>query len=143
MSKVINFPTPEQGVLSAAELNFANEFIGAIELPELSVEHLTAVLSNASKIVFFSGDVEPGESRTIRLAKPKQLIRAAGNQCFTAALLGDIIRLTFDGDYLYDIYVDGAAELIEGLRVEANHNQAVYGAKIEQIGAVIEKAFKQ
>ena len=104
MSKIINFSEHHNEKL---EKKFTNDVLDLIELPDYRVDTLKIILRSVSNIMHFSGDIEGDESREVTSCDPAQLVRAAGNQLFTLSAKGEIIRLTFDGDYFYDLYFYG------------------------------------
>ncbi|USD35451.1 MULTISPECIES: hypothetical protein [Vibrio] len=77
-----------------------------MDLPNLSCDALKSVLTMTQSIVYISGGVEYGEPRVVRQAEPEQLIYAASNQLFQYEMFDDRIRVTFDGEYTYDLYLD-------------------------------------
>ena len=105
MSVVVNFekkPKPE-----FTEQDFAramiNEALSSPD-PDFQTEGLEKVLSMADKIVYFSGGVEKGDSRNVDTVSPESLIKTSGFLLYSPEVLGNIIRLTFDDNYIYDIY---------------------------------------
>ncbi len=73
---------------------------------ELNNEALSGVLQGVTKVVYFSGDIEEGESRQARIVEGNQLLRAASSQLYTYEVFEQHIRIEFDGEYIYYLYLD-------------------------------------
>ena len=110
------------------ENDFAEKVINLIEPNNYRTNTLEIVLKSVSKIMYFSGDVEPNEARKVRICETVQLLRVSSSQRYSVTLYDGIARLAFDGDYFYDLYFkdclsdDLKAELFKCLDMECALN---------------------
>jgi hypothetical protein len=84
--------------------NFAFAMVDAVKLPEFNTEALKLLTQACKNIMYFSGDVEPGEARNVKAGDPADLLRAAGNLQYQVSMIPDAVRLSFDGEYIYNLY---------------------------------------
>lgn len=105
MSRIINLNTVK-------EKKLADLFAKDMESKALNTDLILAtgglsmVLGYVDKIVYFSGDVEEGKHRRVNVCDSSQVIRAASSQLYTYSYDGGPLRLVFDGDYFYDLYLN-------------------------------------
>ncbi|CCO44222.1 hypothetical protein VIBNISOn1_1050048 [Vibrio nigripulchritudo SOn1] len=83
---------------------------------ELDTKALEVVVQGATKISYWSGDVESGCSRKATTVNSEQLLRAAKSQLYSYEVFEQRVRIEFDGEYIYDIYLDrfhSTAQMLE------------------------------
>lgn len=117
-AQVINFldakaqkEAAEQEAIAQAQVeNAAADMVSAAllgipgEKPYV-LETLKMLVDCSVRVVYFSGDIEPGQAREKRVCNPEQLLKASTTQVFDIQDMGGIIRLSFDGEYFYDLYL--------------------------------------
>lgn len=138
-SNIVDFESKKQEVKADQFAdNLVNECLSN-DIDILKTDNLSDFLTSCEKIIFFSGDVEPGEPRTIKQCKPGQLINAAKNQLYSILDLGYIVRLTFDGNYLYDVYKTASDQEINSLSAELETNYNIKSLAQEKFNNTIDK----
>lgn len=119
---------------------FFNSALDAVEVPNYKTDKLNNLLSVTRKIIYFSGDVETGQARNIRECDKEQLLRAASLQHFQIVDLHYIVRLVFDSDYIYDLYIDNdVSALLKSLDIEIDENYKTAEIARERLNNTINK----
>jgi hypothetical protein len=139
MSNVVELEQYKQHIAAEAfATEKADDVLAMLDnIKPYAVRSLMALIQASHKIVYYRGDLEPGESSAPEIVMPAQLQRAAKFQRYQVAPLGRIVRLTFCGNYFYDLYIedfiddDFLEEIIQVVQVEcrANYLQSVADQK--------------
>jgi len=111
MNNIINFQ--DASYHKKAEIFASKVTSDALNLDlKYDITTLEILMGITTKIAYFSGDVEGGKARTTKLCEPSQLLRAATHLRYSFELSGFRLRLVFDGDYLYDVYLDERIDVV-------------------------------
>lgn len=112
----------------ASVLMVSKALLGVEGEKPLSTEAVMITADLAEKIVSYSGDVEFHGSRKTSVCSADRLVKAASNQRYWVKDTGLTIRIEFDGDYFYDLYLRDTvdqvfkATILEALEAESLHN---------------------
>lgn len=124
----------------------ASKILGLTEMPELETYALEVLLKGTAKINFFSGDIEPGEARTSCLCPAEAVVEPATVQRFEVEMLGGTsVRLRFDGDFMYILYLhdfltaDLVQDLVDNVREEQKINAVIESFKRERFNQGFDK----
>tara|TARA_B110000196_G_C21137388_1_gene661856 strand:- start:650 stop:1114 length:465 start_codon:yes stop_codon:yes gene_type:complete len=107
---------------------FAANVLNMVEPVVYENSVLKTLLDLADKVCYFSGDIENYQSRNAELCEKYKPLSPAESQLYTAKNLNGIIRLIFDGEYIYDIYLsenigtEYQTEIVRLLDIESYFN---------------------
>jgi hypothetical protein len=120
---------------------FAEQLIDNLPEPTIyKTDALSVLLTQCEKIVYFSGDIEPGEARKIAQVEKSQLLRAASLQKFQVVDLHYIVRLMFDGDYFYDLYIENdTSKLLADVAIDIDQNHQLAAKAQTDFNKMIDK----
>lgn len=114
--------------IEAKANEFATSVFNMVEPVVYENSILKTLLDLADKVCYFSGDTENNKPRTAELCEKYKPLSPAQSQLYTTKNLNGIIRLIFDSEYIYDIYLaenigtEYQAEIIRLLDIESYFN---------------------
>jgi hypothetical protein len=130
MSNVVELEQYKQHIAAEA---FATEMVeeGVTVVDNIEpykVRSLMTLVQASQKLVCHRSDLEEGDSSSPRIVMAVELQRAARFQRYQVSRLGRIIRLTFRGNCVYDLYIEDfideefLEEIMEAVQVEGRTN---------------------
>lgn len=129
MEQVTNIGVYRGKKLSEQRANdFATNVIKLIDPVKYENTVLKTLLDVAEKVCYFSGDIDEKESRNVEVCDKYSPLCPAESQQYVIQKLGNIVRLIFDGEYIYDVYLSNSldekyiTEFIRLLDVEGYFN---------------------
>jgi hypothetical protein len=134
MSNVTCFDTYRRArTQDQAATDFADQLVTrALNANPFMTDALAIVLAQASKIVAYAGDVAPNQGRSVQLCEAARVLHAASSQRFTFLFNALGVRLVFDGDWFYDVYLPAEAQALQSTMESALSAERDYNAAVER-----------